>query len=232
MTEKIIRELTEDDMYGVERILDSRTHQMNSTPFIKQAQLDKVRSQSSLGIFVDGVLDGFLLWRELPNPIPRADNPELTDSPSVYITSNWFYNDPQREKTETGHNLNLQLVLLKMYDVFIEKGLYTHWHVTPASWSQYTANPIVQDAIAARFTTYTIPEIQVNDSPPSDAYGVFVMNNLFHVNKMAEPIKVRFISVKDEFRPSKVLAQKVIENTVSEPIIETKKARKKKKNKP
>lgn len=212
--EKIIRELNINDISMVESIVNSRTHQMANSKFVSDTQILKVRTQlqDSIGIFVDDVLDGFILWIPVLHPTPRADNSALFDNPSAYINSNWFMNDPTREKTETGHNLNLQLLLLKMYDVHIERGLYTHWHMSPAGWSEYTANPIVQDAIEDRWNVYTIPEIAPNDSPPHDAYGEFISKQLMAVNRSNEPVKFRIISLKEEFRPGYIAPSNPIQS--------------------
>lgn len=234
---KITRGLTLDDIPAIERILNTRTHLMGGKPFNKEVQISKVQLQidSTIGIFVDDVLDGFISWSLINYDAPRADDPTKFDNPIAYINTNWFYNDPSRELTETGHNLNLQILLLAMYDMHIERKIYSHWHITPATWSQYTANPVVQDAIAEKWNVYTVPLIAKNAKAPDDNYGAVVNYYILPGgNITGEDIKLRVISLKDEYRASvtPVQAQKIeqVETTVllSEP---PKKARKKRKKK-
>ena len=211
MVEKIVRGLTLDDLPALDRIYDSRTHLMGGKPFVKEVQLSKTVRQidSTIGIFVDGILDGYLSWYLFEKDAPRADDSTKFDNPIAYINTNWFYNDPQRELTETGHNLNLQITLLAMYDMHIDRKIYSHWHISPATWSQYTANPVVQDAIDAKWNVYTVPLIANNALAPNDAYGDFVNKNLLPGgNRTGEDIKLRVISLKEEFRATSPPAQK------------------------
>lgn len=209
---KEIRSLTEDDVWQTERIFNSRTHQLNDTKFFAEVQLHKLRHQfeNSMGIFVDGVLDGFLAWCLYNDDAPRAGDPTKFDNPVAYINVNWFMNDPKRERTASGHNLNLQLVLLKMYEFYKEKKIYSHWHMTPANWANYVADPVIDAAIKAEWNEYTSPPIEVRHAPLEDAYGLFTAKHILPTNRGQEAFKIRVLTLREEFRttPKKARSKK------------------------
>lgn len=213
--EKIIRELTQEDISQVKDIINSRTHILNNSKnFNSVAEITKISRDysSSLGIFVDGILDGYISWFNIDHLTPRADDPLKFDQPSAIVHSNWFMRDKNREMTATGHNLNLQLLLLRLYEVFKERSIYTHVHSAPANWNLYSADPIVSTVVNTEYTRYISPSIAPEQSLSEGDYADFITRFIQVKNRANEAMVIRMLTLKDEFRPKNIKKSKKIQS--------------------
>lgn len=194
---KKIAAIVEADLANVESLLDSIPNP-NKKALLNMLFYPDIGSQ---GIFVDDVLDTYITWLVVGKDAPLADDPTKFDNPVAYINGRYARNDPNREKTASGHSLNMQLLLLEMYNTFKDSKIYSHWHIIPAGWSVATANPAVTAATEAEWNTLEYGPIAVGAAPNADAYGNFISHSLGIVtNRTGASLNMRVVSLKDAFR--------------------------------
>lgn len=197
---KMVRSLTESDLDAMQAIIAERGRQFQSmfvdAKYYSELYKTNVRSGCALGIFIDDVLDGFVLWRMI-GASPRAHDATLFDNPCAVVNGNWFRNDPMRERTADGYSVNLGLLLANMMERFEESKIYTFWLVAPAAWEKFQENPVLAPT-ASRWSLFVSDPILPETEPSGlRADGIKM---ILPFNRSGEPLSVRARSLMEQHR--------------------------------
>lgn len=204
MTERTFRELTIDDMDQIATVVNSRDRFAGAIEFDKQTYINSFQRQfelnipMSLGCFIDGHLDCFMMWRYVSDT-PRAYDPSLTDPLGSISFSSWSMKRPDREKLPSGHDVGQSMLSVEQLKLFRQIKIYTTWSILPAEWRSATTSTYHEEEMQ-----YWHREILATINPgeiPTGPGAEWIMRAT-NRNPSTFPMQMlcRAISVKDEFR--------------------------------
>lgn len=201
----IIRPLTETDLEQVETVVASRDKFMLDDSVDRAFFVEFFRTQlqnarlASVGAFLDGTLDAFMLWRyHLPSP--RADDPtRLEETATSYIMSNWSRARPDREKTSTGHDVISGQLSLAQLEAIKGYGVYTSWTIQPSSWRISTDSPITA-AEMQKWTRREMAVIPPGEMPQGPGAEWLSRTAFTKPNTHTYPLTARAVTLRDEHR--------------------------------
>jgi len=185
---EIIRSRADDKLLGVLAI--------DPDLFINVFQQQTSGRPLTMGAFLDGELDSFIVWRYIKNS-PRADDLTRFETASN-ITMHWSRKRPGRLKEAGDHDVARSTLSKAQLELFERIGVGTGWVVAPASWRITTDAPLLA-AVMQRWVRAEMATLPAGSAPTGPAAD-FVAANLMAVNETGTDLVARAISLKDEYR--------------------------------